>query len=57
MPDVLVEPGALVPEQYLDVRVAGDPGPQCLLQRGLVDELLACERPHSSTALSPAAAA
>ena len=46
MPDVLVEPGALVPEQYLDVRVAGDPGPQRPLQRGLVDELLACERPH-----------
>ena len=37
---VLVEPGALVPEQYLDVRVAGDPGPQRPLQRGLVDELL-----------------
>ena len=38
MPDVLVEPGALAPEQYLDVRVAGDPGPQRPLQRGLVDE-------------------
>ena len=37
---VLVEPGALVPEQHLDVRVAGDPGPQCLFQGGLVDELL-----------------
>ena len=37
---VLVEPGAFVPEQDLDVRVAGDPVPQCLLQRGLVDELL-----------------
>ena len=54
---VLVEPGALVPVQDLDVRVAVDPGPQRLLQRGLVYELLACERPHSSTALSPAAAA